>query len=202
MACFVTGSSPVPLKTRRVGQRCTLNLSRAETSSRWCGVVVRRRGCQIRIPMCFSSIRNGNRGEQYANDNVQRCLHPCAELGETTISRMYHTGYDCIFPTINISPSPTTLKKSTSPPDIISPKSNLIHSSTFPLQNFPHRFYVPKLHPPFILLDFTTPLGTAEVTSERNLRYTPRGKRTKKESYKIKGGKKESFLLTHFEVKE
>ncbi|GFU47816.1 transposable element Tc1 transposase [Trichonephila clavipes] len=33
MACFVTGSSPVPLKTRRVGQRCTLNLSRAETSS-------------------------------------------------------------------------------------------------------------------------------------------------------------------------
>ncbi|GFV21233.1 uncharacterized protein TNCV_4268661 [Trichonephila clavipes] len=38
----VTGSSPVPLKARRVGQRCTLNLSRAETSSRWCGVVVRR----------------------------------------------------------------------------------------------------------------------------------------------------------------
>ncbi|GFS95140.1 hypothetical protein TNCV_2704901 [Trichonephila clavipes] len=31
----------VPLKTRRVEQRCTLNLSRAETSpSRWCGVVV------------------------------------------------------------------------------------------------------------------------------------------------------------------
>ncbi|GFX26030.1 probable RNA-directed DNA polymerase from transposon X-element [Trichonephila clavipes] len=38
VACFVTGSSPVPLKTRRVGQRCTLNLSRAETSSRWCVV--------------------------------------------------------------------------------------------------------------------------------------------------------------------
>ncbi|GFW29364.1 uncharacterized protein TNCV_743061 [Trichonephila clavipes] len=44
VACFVTGSNPVPLKTRRVGQRCTLNLSRAETSSRWCGVVVRRGG--------------------------------------------------------------------------------------------------------------------------------------------------------------
>ncbi|GFU19596.1 hypothetical protein TNCV_21661 [Trichonephila clavipes] len=29
VACFVTSSSPVPLKTRRVGQRCTLNLSRA-----------------------------------------------------------------------------------------------------------------------------------------------------------------------------
>ncbi|GFX29575.1 uncharacterized protein TNCV_4776471 [Trichonephila clavipes] len=44
VACLVTSSSPVPLKTRRVGQRCTLNLSRAETSSRWCGVVVRRVG--------------------------------------------------------------------------------------------------------------------------------------------------------------
>ncbi|GFW37937.1 hypothetical protein TNCV_4631381 [Trichonephila clavipes] len=32
-------SSLVPLKTRRVGKRCTLNLSRAQTSSRWCGVV-------------------------------------------------------------------------------------------------------------------------------------------------------------------
>ncbi|GFT93505.1 uncharacterized protein TNCV_1852521 [Trichonephila clavipes] len=44
VAGFITSSSPVPLKTRRVGQRCTLNLSSAETSSRWCGVVVRRRG--------------------------------------------------------------------------------------------------------------------------------------------------------------
>ncbi|GFT82902.1 uncharacterized protein TNCV_4434511 [Trichonephila clavipes] len=47
VTCLVTSSSPVPLKTRRVGQRCTLNLSRAETSSRWCGVVVRREGCQL-----------------------------------------------------------------------------------------------------------------------------------------------------------
>ncbi|GFT89799.1 hypothetical protein TNCV_1665601 [Trichonephila clavipes] len=30
----VMSSSPLPLKTRRVGQRCTLNLSRAQTSSR------------------------------------------------------------------------------------------------------------------------------------------------------------------------
>ncbi|GFU18494.1 hypothetical protein TNCV_3787541 [Trichonephila clavipes] len=37
----------VPQKTHRVGQRCTLNLSRAEISSRWCGVVVRR-GFQLR----------------------------------------------------------------------------------------------------------------------------------------------------------
>ncbi|GFV67224.1 uncharacterized protein TNCV_3669791 [Trichonephila clavipes] len=40
----VMSSSPVPLKTRRVGHRFTLNLSRAETSYRWCGVVVRRGG--------------------------------------------------------------------------------------------------------------------------------------------------------------
>ncbi|GFW69513.1 uncharacterized protein TNCV_488591 [Trichonephila clavipes] len=44
VAGFVTSSSPIPLKTRRVGQRCMINLSRAETSSRWCGVVVRRGG--------------------------------------------------------------------------------------------------------------------------------------------------------------
>ncbi|GFW11603.1 hypothetical protein TNCV_42381 [Trichonephila clavipes] len=37
-------SSPVPLKARRVGVRCTLNMSRAQTSSRWGGVVVRRGG--------------------------------------------------------------------------------------------------------------------------------------------------------------
>ncbi|GFV69073.1 hypothetical protein TNCV_2929021 [Trichonephila clavipes] len=40
----VMSSSPVPLKTRPVGQQCTLNLSRTETSSRWCGEVVRRGG--------------------------------------------------------------------------------------------------------------------------------------------------------------
>ncbi|GFT04095.1 gag-pol polyprotein [Trichonephila clavipes] len=38
----VTSSSPVPLKTRRLGERCTLNLSRAQTSSCWSGVVVKR----------------------------------------------------------------------------------------------------------------------------------------------------------------
>ncbi|GFY25666.1 uncharacterized protein TNCV_2487861 [Trichonephila clavipes] len=38
----VMSSSPVPIKTRRVGQQCTLNLSRAEMSSYWCGVVVGR----------------------------------------------------------------------------------------------------------------------------------------------------------------
>ncbi|GFX21548.1 hypothetical protein TNCV_1399621 [Trichonephila clavipes] len=40
----VMSSSPVPPKTRLEEQRCTLNLSRAETSSRWYGVVVKRGG--------------------------------------------------------------------------------------------------------------------------------------------------------------
>ncbi|GFU81973.1 uncharacterized protein TNCV_516541 [Trichonephila clavipes] len=48
VAGLVTSSNPVPPKTRRVGQRCTLNLSRAQTSSRWSGVVVRRGRCQLR----------------------------------------------------------------------------------------------------------------------------------------------------------
>ncbi|GFU81390.1 uncharacterized protein TNCV_1380581 [Trichonephila clavipes] len=41
----VRSSSPIPLKIRCLGERCMLNLSRAQTSSRWCGVVVRKRGC-------------------------------------------------------------------------------------------------------------------------------------------------------------
>ncbi|GFX21550.1 transposable element Tcb1 transposase [Trichonephila clavipes] len=66
VACFVTGSGPVPLKTRRVGQRCTLNLSRAETSSRWCGVVVRRGGCQLRCrPRHLTMVQN------YVQDNAR-----------------------------------------------------------------------------------------------------------------------------------
>ncbi|GFW20758.1 uncharacterized protein TNCV_1049791 [Trichonephila clavipes] len=46
----VTCSSPVPLKTHRVGEKCTLNLSRAQTSSCWSGVVVKRRQLKYRPP--------------------------------------------------------------------------------------------------------------------------------------------------------
>ncbi|GFX47583.1 uncharacterized protein TNCV_3016021 [Trichonephila clavipes] len=45
----VTSSSPIPLKTRCVGEGCSLNLSRAQTSSRWCGVVVRRGGASSSV---------------------------------------------------------------------------------------------------------------------------------------------------------
>ncbi|GFV37357.1 uncharacterized protein TNCV_1757951 [Trichonephila clavipes] len=52
-------SGPVPLKTRRVGQRCTLNLSRAQMPSRWCGVIVRRRGSQLRCrPRHLTMVQN------------------------------------------------------------------------------------------------------------------------------------------------
>ncbi|GFY23460.1 uncharacterized protein TNCV_3941521 [Trichonephila clavipes] len=52
-------SSPVPLKTRLVGERCTLNLSRAQTSSLWYGVVVRRGECQLRYrPRHLTMVQN------------------------------------------------------------------------------------------------------------------------------------------------
>ncbi|GFV84005.1 uncharacterized protein TNCV_1480071 [Trichonephila clavipes] len=60
VAGFVTSSSPVPLKTRRVGQRCTLKLSRAETSSRWCGVVVRR-GVVVPAQVSSTSLDRGSK---------------------------------------------------------------------------------------------------------------------------------------------
>ncbi|GFT87023.1 uncharacterized protein TNCV_1258081 [Trichonephila clavipes] len=51
--------SPVPLKTHRVGARYTLNLSRAKMSSRWCGVVVRRGGYQLRYrPRHLTMVQN------------------------------------------------------------------------------------------------------------------------------------------------
>ncbi|GFS93468.1 transposable element Tcb1 transposase [Trichonephila clavipes] len=39
---YVMSSSLVPLKTRSEGERCTLNLSRSQTSSQGCGVDVKR----------------------------------------------------------------------------------------------------------------------------------------------------------------
>ncbi|GFX49195.1 uncharacterized protein TNCV_5041891 [Trichonephila clavipes] len=56
---LVTSSIPVPLKIRRVEARCTLYLSRAQTSSRWSDVVVRRGGCQLRCcPHQLTMVQN------------------------------------------------------------------------------------------------------------------------------------------------
>ncbi|GFX21412.1 uncharacterized protein TNCV_677621 [Trichonephila clavipes] len=53
----VTSSSPVPLKILRVGKRCTLNLSRAQTSSCWSGVVVKRGQLKYR-PRHLTMVQN------------------------------------------------------------------------------------------------------------------------------------------------
>ncbi|GFS95667.1 uncharacterized protein TNCV_886211 [Trichonephila clavipes] len=45
----VTSSSPIPLKTHRVGERCSLNLSKAQTSFCWSGVVVKRGQLKYRL---------------------------------------------------------------------------------------------------------------------------------------------------------
>ncbi|GFX08584.1 uncharacterized protein TNCV_4170831 [Trichonephila clavipes] len=56
---LVTSSSPDPLKTRHVGKLCTINLSRAQTSSRWYGVVVRRGRYQLRFhPRHLTMVQN------------------------------------------------------------------------------------------------------------------------------------------------
>ncbi|GFU85325.1 uncharacterized protein TNCV_2386301 [Trichonephila clavipes] len=55
----VMSSSPVPLQTHRVEERCTLNLSRAQRSSRWCGVEARRGSCQLRCrPRHLTMVQN------------------------------------------------------------------------------------------------------------------------------------------------
>ncbi|GFT86020.1 uncharacterized protein TNCV_3256551 [Trichonephila clavipes] len=58
VAGLLMSSSPVPLKTRRVGQRCTLNLSRAQSSSRWYGVELGE-GVQLRCrPRHLTMVQN------------------------------------------------------------------------------------------------------------------------------------------------
>ncbi|GFU62251.1 hypothetical protein TNCV_4859661 [Trichonephila clavipes] len=53
----VMSSIPVPLKTRRVGQRCTLNLSRAETSSRCCARMYAHPNMNLKMPLTFTFTR-------------------------------------------------------------------------------------------------------------------------------------------------
>ncbi|GFX35024.1 hypothetical protein TNCV_2329641 [Trichonephila clavipes] len=49
VAGFATSSVPVPLKTHSVREQCTLNLSRAQTSTRWFGAEVRRGRVQAQV---------------------------------------------------------------------------------------------------------------------------------------------------------
>ncbi|GFX46983.1 hypothetical protein TNCV_316061 [Trichonephila clavipes] len=51
-------SSQILLKTHRVRERCTLKLSRAQASSHWCGVVVRR---GVSATVLYSSLRHDSK---------------------------------------------------------------------------------------------------------------------------------------------
>ncbi|GFY34236.1 uncharacterized protein TNCV_2505391 [Trichonephila clavipes] len=62
----VTNSSSVPLKTHRVGDLCTLNLSRAQSSSRWRGVIVLR-GVPAQVSSSFLDHSSKLRGPNVAN---------------------------------------------------------------------------------------------------------------------------------------
>ncbi|GFV99686.1 MULE domain-containing protein [Trichonephila clavipes] len=72
---------PSATKDRRVGQRCTLNLSRAEMSSRWCGKFERIKLAQLQKQLELaniqknlpqnSDIRNPSVFETAANINVE-----------------------------------------------------------------------------------------------------------------------------------
>ncbi|GFW23182.1 hypothetical protein TNCV_3802821 [Trichonephila clavipes] len=74
-----TSLSPVPLKTRRVGERWTLNLSRAQTSSHWCDVVIRWR-YHLSPPAQF---RHGTGGE---GNNLQP---PALVVSATTAHKTF-----------------------------------------------------------------------------------------------------------------
>ncbi|GFV61772.1 RNase H domain-containing protein [Trichonephila clavipes] len=95
VAGFVTSSSPVPLKTRRVAQRCTLNLSRAEMSSRWCGVVVRRGGASsgvVHLAVITDAIVE-NESVDTAVQEVTNVFITAAELSIPKVSSHFFQRY-------------------------------------------------------------------------------------------------------------
>ncbi|GFV61307.1 hypothetical protein TNCV_4103651 [Trichonephila clavipes] len=108
VACFVMGSSPVPPKTRRVGQRCTLNLSRAETFSRWDG-----QGPPTSLPLPATSRENlrldGYLKKPHSVKAPYIYKHPCLLRGsnpvptpsQSTIPRM---GYKSTYFQVETSP--------------------------------------------------------------------------------------------------
>ncbi|GFW48592.1 uncharacterized protein TNCV_4241731 [Trichonephila clavipes] len=61
----VASSSPIPLKAHPVGARCTLNLSKTQTSSCWGGEEVRRGVFQLRCrPRHLTIVQNYEAGRQ------------------------------------------------------------------------------------------------------------------------------------------
>ncbi|GFU30130.1 uncharacterized protein TNCV_1925401 [Trichonephila clavipes] len=78
----VTSSSPVPLKTRRVWGRCTLNLSRVQTSSCWSGVVVKRGQLKYRPRQPWfkitRSVSKSPRVAEQCDVNIHLLDHECS----------------------------------------------------------------------------------------------------------------------------
>ncbi|GFW32827.1 uncharacterized protein TNCV_1773961 [Trichonephila clavipes] len=78
----VTSSSPVPLKTRRVWRMCTLNPSRAQTSSCWSGVVVKRGQLKYRPRQPWfkitRSVSKSPRVAEQCDVNIHSLVHECS----------------------------------------------------------------------------------------------------------------------------
>ncbi|GFU34660.1 hypothetical protein TNCV_1993731 [Trichonephila clavipes] len=92
-------SSPASIKIHRVGKRYTLNLSRAQTSFRWCGVVVRRRGCQLRYrPRHLIMVQNNVRR---ANGDYSPRLSNPLNISNEVFNGKRHPRHSCLLPIIN-----------------------------------------------------------------------------------------------------
>ncbi|GFU79542.1 hypothetical protein TNCV_2916021 [Trichonephila clavipes] len=65
---LVTNSSRVIQNISRVGKRCTLKMSRAQTFSRWCGVLLRMRESYINVAV-YNKTRTIGDGPR--NDELQ-----------------------------------------------------------------------------------------------------------------------------------
>ncbi|GFT79227.1 uncharacterized protein TNCV_2766531 [Trichonephila clavipes] len=78
----LTSSSPVPLKNRRVWGKCTLNLLRAQTSSYWSGVVVKRGQLKYRTRQpLFKITRSVSKSPRVAEQcdvNIHSLDHECS----------------------------------------------------------------------------------------------------------------------------
>ncbi|GFY15759.1 uncharacterized protein TNCV_1284041 [Trichonephila clavipes] len=78
----VMSSSPVPLKTHRERERCTLNLLRAQTSSCWNGVVVKRGQLKYRPRQPWfkitRSISKSPRVAEQCDVNIHSLDHECS----------------------------------------------------------------------------------------------------------------------------
>ncbi|GFX54476.1 hypothetical protein TNCV_1586611 [Trichonephila clavipes] len=90
-------SSILPLKNHRVeGGRCMLNPSRAQTSYHWCGVIVRREGCQhvVLVTLPWFKI---NRSVAKSPRVAEKCdvnIHSLTHMSSLMPLKIHHTTGD------------------------------------------------------------------------------------------------------------